>query len=406
MKLYGYQEKVVVEALEILRENQIVCLSLGMRLGKTFISLALAKEKGDRILFVTKKKAIPSILEDAAKVGVEITCVNYESLHKLSEDSFDVIIVDECHSVSAYPKPSKRTKLLGEIFSKNKDCWAIMLSGTFSVESMSQHFHILRVTGKFWTEYKNFYAWFKDFGIVEQIRVAGRSVNTYWNTKDTVLRAIEHLFVALTQKEAGFSVETSVVDIRLANEGISAFCKKFQRDCVAEMEDYSIVGESAAAVLSKCLQVCGGTVIGDDEMGHILDFSYSKVEFIETLEYSKICIFTNFIHERTLLCNELTDFTLDMDEFKNGSPKYFIGSLKSYSEGFDLSLVKDCCLVLYSLCWSGSSFTQICDRQQNKNRVDEIKIYCPLIKDTPEIQLFEAVSNKKNFNNSFYNLVR
>ena len=88
MKLYGYQEKVVVEALEILRENQIVCLSLGMRLGKTFISLALAKEKGDRILFVTKKKAIPSIREDAAKVGVEITCVNYESLHKLSEDSF------------------------------------------------------------------------------------------------------------------------------------------------------------------------------------------------------------------------------------------------------------------------------------------------------------------------------
>jgi len=404
VKLYNYQEKVFGEALEILRKKNLVCLSLEMRLGKTFVALALASRKGKRILFVTKKKAIPSILEDSKVCGVGVTCVNYESLHKLSADSlWDAIIVDECHSVSAYPKLSKRTKLLACIFAANRDCWAIMLSGTFSVESMSQHFHILRVTGKFWTEYKNFYAWFKDFGVVNTIRIAGRTVNTYDETKsDDVLKAIDGLFVALTQKEAGFAVEASVMDVRLVSEVISLFCDRFMRDCVIDMGSYSIVGESSASVLSKCLQICGGTVIGDDLSGHVLDNKHVKIEFIRGLRESKVCIFTNFIKERDLLCSELTDFTEDMDLFKSSSVKYFIGSLKSYSEGFDLSLVKDCCLVLYSLCWSGSSFIQICARQQNKNRVDPINIYCPLIDGTPEVQLFEAVSNKQNFNNSFY----
>ncbi|MES1987229.1 MAG: hypothetical protein V4440_04215, partial [Pseudomonadota bacterium] len=69
-----------------------------------------------KVLFVTKKKAIGSIQQDFEDLapGYDLFLTNFESLHKCGKD-FDLIIVDESHSIGAYPQPSERTKELKKI---------------------------------------------------------------------------------------------------------------------------------------------------------------------------------------------------------------------------------------------------------------------------------------------------
>ena len=44
--------------------------------------------------------------------------INYESLHKI-EGSFDLVVLDEAHSLGAFPKPSKRAKQVKIIIQKS-----------------------------------------------------------------------------------------------------------------------------------------------------------------------------------------------------------------------------------------------------------------------------------------------
>jgi len=69
------------------------------------------------VLFVTKKKAISSIEADYKLLNpsYEIKVINYESVHKITTNDFDLIIADESHCLAAFPKPSVRTKRIKEI---------------------------------------------------------------------------------------------------------------------------------------------------------------------------------------------------------------------------------------------------------------------------------------------------
>ena len=62
IKLRDYQQKVVEEGIDKLHEFKCLYLALEMRLGKTLISMSIAEaHKYKHVLFVTVKKAIPSI---------------------------------------------------------------------------------------------------------------------------------------------------------------------------------------------------------------------------------------------------------------------------------------------------------------------------------------------------------
>ena len=118
-KLRDYQASEAIKGAKILKDKRILILNFEVRTGKTHIALDIAKHY-DRVLFVTKKKAIGSIESDYknASHAFDITVINYESLHKVV-GKFDLIICDESHCLSAYPKPSKRTKQLKDIVKGN-----------------------------------------------------------------------------------------------------------------------------------------------------------------------------------------------------------------------------------------------------------------------------------------------
>lgn len=104
-KLRDYQEQISDKAWRILLSHKIVYLSMQVRTGKTLTALAtinkLINTKPQdiyNVLFLTKKKAIQSIVDDYNKLGCKfkMETMNYEQLHNYNQpDVLDFVIADE-----------------------------------------------------------------------------------------------------------------------------------------------------------------------------------------------------------------------------------------------------------------------------------------------------------------------
>lgn len=118
MELRDYQKAIVERGSDIIRKHGFLYLAMEVRTGKTLTSLSIAEAVGAQcVLFLTKKKALTSIGNDAKMLcpSYEFFAINYESIHKLPKLKWDLIILDEAHSIGAYPKPSKRSKAIREL---------------------------------------------------------------------------------------------------------------------------------------------------------------------------------------------------------------------------------------------------------------------------------------------------
>ena len=91
--------------------------------------------------------------------------------------------------------------------------------------------------------------------------------------------------------------------------------------------------------------------------------------------------------------------TTDMEEFKDTDIQLWVGSIQSYSEGFDLSWLEGS-MILYSLNYRGSTFLQVINRMANYKRVDPIKVHVLL--HGFDFHVFDAVSKKQNFNSRYF----
>ena len=83
MKLRDYQIEISEKAAVILKQRNIVYISAEVRTGKTLMALNTCKlDNATNVLFLTKKKAIDSILQDYANFGYkdsfELTVINNE----------------------------------------------------------------------------------------------------------------------------------------------------------------------------------------------------------------------------------------------------------------------------------------------------------------------------------------
>ena len=67
-KLRDYQQKFSVQGLEILKKHKILILNMEVRTGKTHTTLDIGKNYNN-VLFITKKKAIQSVLDDYETKG-------------------------------------------------------------------------------------------------------------------------------------------------------------------------------------------------------------------------------------------------------------------------------------------------------------------------------------------------
>ena len=373
MELYEHQEELINQAKPILRKYKLVYIAAETRTGKTLAAIHLLKDDFKKILVVTKKKAISSWNSDIKLSKVKnFDVINYESIHKMDSKEYDVIVLDEAHSIGSYPKPSQRAKQLKEMA---KDKSIVYLSATPSAETYSQIFHQLWVSSFTPFEEKSFYQWYKNYGEDDSIFINGMFIKQYKASHgEMIMDMVNHLIVTMTKEKANFDVFVNerIHQVEGDEDYLSAL-EYFKSNRIITIDENEIVAETSASALNKLHQLNGGTIKVNDKLSLIV--SHHKVNYIkENLgNDEKIVILCNYIKERDLLLTRLANSTDEVEEFKNGSFKYFIGHIKTFSEGVDFSYADS--MIIYSLNFSATTYLQSKERLANKKRVKPIVVH-------------------------------
>lgn len=377
-------------------------LSMECRTGKTITALSAAENfDAQSVLFITKLKAIPSIKADyeALKpVSFQLNVINYESAHK-AKGKYDLVIIDEAHSLGAYPKPSKRTQ---EIKSICERLPVLYLSGTPSPESYSQLYYQFWVCDSSpWKEYKTFYKWAKVYVNVRQKKVNGYFINDYSHAdKAKIDRDTKDLFISYSQKQAGFEINVNETILQVPmKEQTGRIIEAMRSDLMIEINGNAILGDSPAKLLTKLHQLSSGTVIAEN--GVHLTFDKSKAEFVrKQFAGKKVALFYVYQSEAELLQSVFPNWTDSPEEFQASTDKVFISQVRRAREGVRLDTAD--ALIFFNLEFSFLSYEQGQNRLVSKERTTPAEVYFLCSDCGIESKILEAVHGKQDFTLSYY----
>jgi len=413
IELRRYQKEAAQKIEALLREHYFAYLSGEVRTGKTFTVLSVIKKlKLEKVLFVTKKKAIASIEKDrdAIELTNQVTVINYEQIHKWDIFKWDCVVVDEAHSLGAYPKPSQRWRRLHLLEFRH----LILMSGTPSPESYSQLFHQGRLSARLtglWGRYRNFYEWAKDYVDIFQKKVGtGQLVNDYSDAREEmVLEAMEPYMVRMTQEEAGFKT-TINEEVRWVEMSPLTYdsCRAIIDDGITEfytnIDDldpaHVVLADTGAKRMSKLRQLYSGTCITEDGEGLIIDDS--KARFIrEEYEDYRIAIMYVFQAEGRMLRETFSKRATDSPEVFNSDPNsVFIGQVQSSREGVNLSSADY--LLFLGVDYSALSYIQARDRASFLGRTKANNVHFILATRSIEPRVLETVRRKESYTTSHF----
>ena len=392
-----YQSKISSDAVEILRRKKIVCLFMEVRTGKTITALETCKKfEAKRVLFITKIKAFSSIESDYNNFGYtyELTIINRESLHKIETNDFDVVVIDEVHGYTSYPKPSKYHKDIKQRFGNIP---MIMLSGTPTPESYSQYYHLFTLSNNSpFKEYSNFYKWANEYVDIQLKYLGYAQVKDYSNArKKDFWHLIRHSILTYTQEQAGFTTSINEMVLECEMKPIThAIIKKLHKDLVVISKDgKEIIADTGVKLQQKTHQLYSGTIKFEDGTYRVIDTS--KAEFIkEKFKGYKIGIFYKFVAELEMLKSVFgNELTTDLNEF-NSTDKNIALQIVSGREGISLS--KADYLVFFNIDFSAVSYFQARDRLTTMAR-KENTIFWVFSNGGIEEKIYKAVQNKKDF---------
>jgi len=398
MKLRDYQSIIVKQGTEVLKKHRFLYLAMEVRTGKTLTSLAMSLALPvSNLLFITKKKAIPSILSDYEMLNphYKITVINYESLHKVShETKWDMVICDEAHSMGAFPKPSRRAKLVKELLVKFNP-FVILLSGTPTPESYSQMYHqVYGIRTNPFKQHVNFYKFAKQYVEVKQKKIGPHTINDWSHGLQTILDHMKPYTINYTQKEAGFVVNTEEEILNVSVSDLTkSLVKKLTRDRVVEGESNVILADTAVKLMSKLHQLYSGTIKFEGGESMVIDLS--KAEYIRKhFKNKKIAIFYKFKEELNALKKVFKkSLCTELDEF-NSTNKNIALQIVSGREGISLKNAQ--ALVYYNIDFSATSYWQSRDRMTTKDRLYN-KIYWVFSSDGIENDIYKSVIKKKDY---------
>jgi hypothetical protein len=397
MRFREYQKDIIQKGFGVVKRSRFLYLSMEVRTGKTLTAMGIADLLPVKsMLFITKKKAISSIQYDydMLEPGYDLQVINYESLHKIDTTGVDIVVCDEAHSMGAFPKPSKRAKMVREIISK-RNPYVILLSGTPTPESYSQMYHqVYGIPTNPFAEYKNFYRFADDYVRVYSRRINGFMTNDYSRAKETVLDQMKPYTISYSQKEAGFksSIQEEVMRVRM-NPITYSMCNRLKKNLVVEGDTEVILADTSVKLMQKLHQMYSGTV--KFESGNSMVFDNSKAEFIKsTFSGKKIGIFYKFKEELNAIKNVFgDDICTELDEF-NSTNKSIALQIVSGREG--ISLRNADYIVYYNIDFSATSYWQSRDRMTTKDRMNN-KVYWIFSENGIEDKIYRAVCKKKDY---------
>ncbi len=398
MKFRDYQLNIIEKGLKVLKNKKLLYLSMEVRTGKTLTSLGICEKLNiENVLFITKKKAISSISSDYDKmcpVNFTMFTINYESIHKIPDIKWDVIICDEAHSMGAFPKPSKRAKTVKELIQDHQP-YVILMSGTPTPESFSQMYHqVYGVPGNPFSKHRSFYKFASEYVRVVQKKINGYNINDYSKGLPEIVEEMKPYTISYSQKEAGFktTINEKVLLVPIS-EKVSDMIKVLRKDLVYEIDGEYILGDTAVKLMTKMHQMCSGTV--KFESGNRMVLDLSKAKFIkEKFDGKKIGIFYKFQAELTALREVFGDSLCTTLEEFDSTDKNIALQIVSGREG--ISLRKAEFLVYYNIDFSATSYWQSRDRMTTKDRMHN-NIYWIFSEKGIEKMIYKAVNSKKDY---------
>lgn len=403
-ELRQYQTNISEKAKDILNELKIVYLSMEVRTGKTLTSLNTAKLFGaKKVLFITKKKAIRSIIKDYEDFEYskyfELVVTNNESLHKIELcQIFDLLISDEHHRNGAFPKPNIVTKLIKQYYSHLP---MIFLSGTPTPESYSQIYH------QFWlsnyspfNQFRNFYQWANNYVTIGIKYLGYANIKDYSKANNEKIKLLtDKYFLTYTQNEAGFTTKVNENILKVKMSDLTyRLCAMLKKDKVIVGKESKIIADTGVKLMQKLHQLYSGSCIGENKEYLIID--YSKAEFIKKhFESNKIAIFYKFKSEYDLLKKVYNETLTDnLEEFNNTSKNIAL-QIVSGREG--ISLANADYLVYFNIDFSAVSYWQSRDRLTTMER-KENNVFWIFSENGIEEKIYNNVLNKKDYTLSVF----
>jgi hypothetical protein len=401
-KLRDYQIRIANDGAEMIQRKKIVCLFMEVRTGKSLTALEICKlSSATKVLFITKIKAFSSIQYDYDTFGYkfDLTIINRESLHKIDSNDFDVIIIDEVHGYTSYPKPSKYAKDIKQRFGNIP---MIMLSGTPTPESYSQYYHLFWLSNHSpFKEYTNFYKWANEFVNIKLKHLGYAQVKDYSEAdKKKFWHMIRYYILTYTQAEAGFTTTVNEMVLECEMKPITyKIIEKLHKDLVVTSSDGKLIlGDTGVKLQQKTHQLFSGTIKFEDGSTRVIDDTkacFIKHKFAEF----KIGIFYKFIAELEMLKSVLKDkLTTDLDEFNN-TDKWIALQIVSGREGISLKMADH--LVFFNIDFSAVSYFQAKDRMTTMDR-KENTIFWIFAKNGIESKIYKTVQNKKDYTNETF----
>jgi len=397
LKLRDYQTKLSTKGVEILKQKKIVYYCCEVRTGKTLIALNTAKLFGaKKILFITKKKAISSIQWDYDNFGFDfqIVIINDQSLHKILDNDFELIISDEHHKYGAFPKPNKVAQLFKKRYSKLP---MIFLSGTPTPESHSQWFN------QFWVsdyspfkKYTNFYKWAIDFVDIKQRNIGYAVIKDYSHANEGLIkRILQNYILTFTQAQAGFTTSVNEMVLECEMLPITAeIIKRLKRDLVVKNnEGQVILGDTGVKLMQKIHQLSSGTCKFEDGTSKIIDLSKANYIF-NNFKDVKIAIFYKFKEEFNALKSVYGALLTDSVEEFDNTNKCIALQIVSGREG--ISLKNANYLVYYNIDFSATSYWQSRDRLTTMQRQSN-EVFWIFSKGGIENDIYKTVLKKKDY---------
>ena len=402
LELRDYQDEISSKAAQLLTQYKMCYLAMECRTGKTLTALAAALKYGAKsVLVISKVKALPSIYADYNLMRPTFTmdAINYESAHKVAGNKYDLIILDEAHSLGSFPKPSKHTKAVKALC---KGLPIIYLSGTPSPESLSQLYH------QFWVSsfspfkmFVNFYKWAKVYVDTTQKMVGGHTINDYSNArKDKIDTATKMLFIDYSQEEVGF--DAKIIEHTLTvpmSEWTAGAINRLKHDRVLSWNDVNVLGDTPVKLMTKLHQLSSGSVI--DENGTHVITDYSKAKYIrDFFAGKKIAIFYVYQTEAELLKKAFPNWTDVPEVFQQNKDIVFLGQVRSAREGVRLDTAD--ALIFYNLEYSYLSYEQGKNRLSSKERTEPALVYFVCSDCGIEQDILDAVHGKTDFTYQYY----
>ena len=447
--LKPHQQRCAQEGYEIVKRNGVVMLVMQTRTGKTYTAAEIIHMCGaKKVMWLSTKAAKKDQEKQIQEYGINIDVDYYhfgqmsglpaniaqdntlsepqrmkkrfalnKEIKKIISTKYDIVVVDEAHKVCQTPQEKTIEQIVLKELADKYAPQYIMLTATPTPEGAPSLFHILEATGRSPWKHSSFLSWVRaGYVIPESIRTGQKLPNGKEITKTKYKKAtrlvwgdVKHLYVTAQQKEAGIKTEIKerelVVKMSDYTEYLYRMLSKRRYLWIAGDYNTEVYGSTKAVLLSKLLQITGGSVILSNKKHIILDKSkgIAIMRDMKCREYKSAVIFYRFRSEREILRKTIPAHLLteNPEDVQAGKKPIFIGQVKRFREGVRFDNVD--AMYLYTPDHSYLSYRQEKTRLQHMKRKKNPELIWVISHIGYERAVIAKVMKKKEFTNRWYN---